>query len=82
VSRVAVRPCRLHLNGLGRSVDTPEHEVQAANAEGLRREVGAEIVTEPRYDAGNGFPAGDRLCKGEASPITSGGMSASKGSAA
>ena len=68
MSRVAVRPCRLHLNGLGGPVDASEHEVEPANAERLCGEVTAEIATEPRDDAGKGLAAADRLGKGEATP--------------
>ena len=46
-------------------VDTPEHEVEPANAKRLCGEVTAEIATEPRDDAGKSFAAADRLCKGE-----------------
>ena len=53
---------------LGRAIDTSEHEVEPANPELFCSEVTAEIVTELRNGAAEGFAAGDRLGKGEASP--------------
>ena len=66
MSGVAVRLCRLHLDGLGGPVDASEHKVEPANAERLCGEVTAEIAAEPRDNAGKSFAAADRLCKGEA----------------
>ena len=68
MSGVAIRACRLHLHGLGRAIDTSEHEVEPANPELFCSEVTAEIVTELRNGVAEGFAAGDRLGKGEASP--------------
>src|SRR5215207_10853658 len=65
MGRIAVWPCRLHLNGLGRSVDPPKHEVEPARAERLRSKVDAKIATQARDHRREVFPVADGLGEGE-----------------